>query len=78
MQPFVTYVPDADALAAAKVPVIPVAGVENRGTFLYDTTQWLADRVGVAIVEIPGRHAGFADHPHEVAGILRPILGRLR
>lgn len=77
MQPFAAYVPDADALAAAKIPVTPLAGVENRGTFLYDATRWLGDRVGAAIVEIPGRHAGFADHPQAVAAILRPILERL-
>jgi len=64
MQPFVGYIPAA-ALADTKVPVTPLAGVENRGNFLYDTTQWLSDRVATPIVEIPGRHAGFADPPRK-------------
>jgi pimeloyl-ACP methyl ester carboxylesterase len=77
MQPFVAYALNVDALLAANVPVIPLTGVENRETWMYGTTRWLADRVGAAIVDLPGRHAGFADHPKAVAGILRPILERL-
>lgn len=77
LQPFTAYVPDAGALASAHVPVIPLAGVESRGTFLYDTTRWLAERVGAELVELPGRHGGYIDHPKEAGDILRPILRKL-
>jgi pimeloyl-ACP methyl ester carboxylesterase len=77
LQPFTSYVSDAEALASAHVLVIPLAGVESRGMFFYDTTRWLAERVGAELVEIPGQHGGYMDHPKEVADILRPILRKL-
>ena len=44
-------------------PGHPARGRQQPRDLPAHTTQWLADRVGAAIVEIPGRHAGFADHP---------------
>jgi hypothetical protein len=35
----------------------------------------LAQRLGTVVVEFPGSHAGFVDHPSEFAERLRQILG---
>lgn len=74
MPSFVKYVPDAETIAISQVPIVPLAGAENRGTFLYETTRWLAGCAGTEVVELPGGHAGFINYPAEAAAVLRPIL----
>jgi pimeloyl-ACP methyl ester carboxylesterase len=80
LEPFVTYVPDAAALGQVGVPVVALAGVDHRGAGLgqgdyhYEATRWVADRVGTDLIEVPGAHAPYLDHPRELAAALRPLL----
>lgn len=80
LEPFVTYVPDSAALAHVRVPVIALAGVEHRGAdggpgdYHYEATRWVADRVGTNLIEVPGAHAPYFDHPRELGDALRPLL----
>lgn len=74
MPSFVKYLPDAETIATSRVPIVALASAEDRGSFLYETTRWLADRIGTEVVELPGGHAGFINHPAEAATLIRPIL----
>ncbi len=80
---FVTYVPDAAALSQVSVPVFALAGIEHRGgdsgqgDYHYEATRWVADRVGTDLIEIPGAHAPYFDHPRELAEALRPLLRKV-
>ena len=71
---FVSYVPEPSALAAIKIPLQVLAGTASRGVYTHEAAQWLADRLGVALQEIPGAHAPYFDHPTEMAAALRPML----
>ena len=35
---------------------------------LLETSQWLAEQAGAELVEFPGAHAGYFEHPWEWAG----------
>lgn len=80
LEPFVTYVPDAASLGQVSIPVFALAGVEHRGAdggqgdYHYEATRWVADCLGTNLIEIPGAHAPYLDHPRELAAALRPLL----
>ena len=74
LKAFVSYVPEATALARVKAPVQVMAGADNRGNYHYEAARWVADRLGTSLKEIPGAHAPYFDHPYELAGALRPFL----
>lgn len=80
LEQFVSYVPDAHALAHAPVPVIALAGSDHRGAdlsaggYLYKSARWLANQTGTDLKELPGAHAPYFDRPHEMAAALRPLL----
>ena len=80
LEPFVTYVPDATALAQVRVPVFALAGVEHRGAdggpgdYHYEATRWVANRVGTNLIEVSGAHAPYLDHLQELAEALLPLL----
>lgn len=71
---FISFVPDATALARTNVPVQVLAGIDSRGVYLHDAARWLADRLGTDLEELPGAHAPYLDHPREMAEALRPFL----
>lgn len=81
--PFVTYMPDAAALARVRVPVFALAGVDHRaaaldqGGYLYAAAQWVAEQVGTGLLELPGAHAPYLDRPQELAAALRPVLSQV-
>lgn len=80
LEAFVTYVPDAAALARAGVPVYALAGADHRdadllqGGYLYAAARWVAERLGTDLEELPGAHAPYFDRPRALAAALRPYL----
>lgn len=74
---FVSYVPDAGALAESKVPVQVVGGSEDRGVYYYEAAEWVAKQLGTKLQEIPGGHAPYFDRPEAMAEAIRPFLRRV-
>ncbi|MDN5857015.1 MAG: alpha/beta hydrolase [Pseudonocardia sp.] len=66
------YVPDPASLGATGVPVQPISGVENRESYLHHAARWLADGLGVELLEIDGGHVPQYTHPAAVVDVLRP------
>ncbi len=64
-------------MAKAKVPVVVAAGTESRGNYTYEASKWVAARFGTALRELPGAHAPYFSHPHEMVDALRPLLRSL-
>lgn len=77
LEAFVSYVPEAPALAGVKVPVQVMAGADNRGVYYYEAARWVADRLGTELKEMPGAHAPYLDRPQEMVNAIRPFLRQL-
>lgn len=81
---FVSYMPDPAALRGTSVPVVALAGADNRATarveggYLYEAAQWVADRAGAPFHELPGAHAPYLDRPQALVEALRPVLSAVR
>lgn len=65
---------DIAALKAAPTRIVPAGGVASRRYFPYHCAEALADRIGARIVEFPGDHIGYANHPRAFAARLREVL----
>lgn len=79
IEPILSYLPSPERLAAVAMPCIVAAGADNRdrsprGLWLVEGSQWLANGLGVPLIDTPGRHVPQASHPRELVDILRPIL----
>lgn len=76
MMPFVSFVPDVQAVRRSGLPVVVLAGVESRDALpeTYGPSGWLADQLGVPLQEIPGAHVPHFDRPEEFVEAIRPIL----
>jgi len=75
------YQPDADALRATGVRIVPAIGAEGEGTMARRGGEALADLLGVEPVIFPGDHGGFAanewspgNDPAAFARKLREVL----
>jgi pimeloyl-ACP methyl ester carboxylesterase len=77
LEAFVSYVPDARALAGVKIPVLVAAGIENRGVYYHEASGWVAKQLGTKLREIPGGHTPYLDRPEEMAQAIRPFLRRV-
>jgi pimeloyl-ACP methyl ester carboxylesterase len=77
LEAFVSYVPEATALAGVKIPVQVMAGADNRGVYYYEAAKWVADRLGTDLKEMPGGHAPYLDRPREMVNAIRPFLRRV-
>ena len=77
LEAFVSYVPEAAALARVRVPVVVVAGADNRDLYYYEAAQWVADRIGTPLRELPGAHVPYLDRPEAFVAALRPFLREL-
>ena len=73
---FMSWIPSEAELAGLRVPICTLAGRDNRGNYYYRATEWLANALGVDLVEIPGTHAPYLAHPREFAAALLPLLNR--
>ena len=74
VEPFVSYLPDAAALAGSRVPSVVVAGVESRGVYYHEAAMWVAGLLGVPLREVPGAHVPYMDRPGELVDALRPLF----
>jgi clorobiocin biosynthesis protein CloN7 len=72
--PIALYAPNFPALRAAKTRVVVAGGTTSRGQLPRRTAAALAERLGTALVEFPGGHAGFASDPDDFVAVLRPLL----
>ena len=74
LEGFVSYVPDAGALAEVTVPVQVLAGADNRGVYYHEAAGWVAKQLGTDLQEISGGHAPYLDRPREMVEEIRPFL----
>ena len=72
LRPTTRYLPDLDALNAARVVV--GVGADSGHLLTYRTSAALAELLGVTPAEFPGDHTGFLDQPTEFADALRKVL----
>lgn len=77
------YFPDADALRASGVRIVPAIGAEGEGTMARRGGEALAELLGTEPVVFPGDHGGFAanewmpdNDPAAFAEKLREVLDR--
>jgi pimeloyl-ACP methyl ester carboxylesterase len=75
MVPFTEYVPDLDRLAAVPTEIVPAGGVTSRGQLAARPIRVVAEHLGTEVVDFPGGHVGYAEHPTEFATRLTDILG---
>ncbi len=66
---------DLVALQSVQSQIVVAAGSEGRQYFPYHCAARLADLLGLPLIEFPGTHAGFAEHPAQFAARLRAVLG---
>lgn len=82
IQPIMSYLPTIEELASVRVPCVVASGADNRDPasprhWFWEASQWLADGLGVSVLETPGAHVPQASHPQAFVEMLRPILERL-
>jgi pimeloyl-ACP methyl ester carboxylesterase len=73
---FAHWCPTEEALAAVHVPVALLIGQESPA-FFEEMAHWLAPRLHVPVITVPGGHVAYFDHAPELAEALRPILRQL-
>ncbi len=66
---------DIDALKATPTRVVVAGGCAGRDYFPYQVAVKLTERLGPALVEFPGNHAGMALEPQEFAAKLCAVMG---
>lgn len=57
---------DEEALGRTRVPVLILAGVESP-PFFREAADWLTERLGGAVEQVPGGHGAPFDHPADIA-----------
>lgn len=67
---YTAYVPDLAALSAQRDRLVPAAGRESRGMLLHRPVSVLAEKCGVPLLEFPGGHGGYKQHPAESAALI--------
>jgi pimeloyl-ACP methyl ester carboxylesterase len=72
---FANWCPTEEALAAVHMPVALLVGRESPG-FFGEMAKWLAPRLKVLVIPVPGGHAAYIDHAPALAEALRPLLKR--
>ncbi len=70
-----SFRPDVEALRRSRTRIVVATGEGARGQLAQRAAVAFADELGVAPVELPGDHGGFADEPAAFAAALRRILG---
>ena len=69
------YTLDLSALKAMPpTSILPAGGSASRETWPYQCSLALAECLGTLLVEFPGDHAGFSNHPQEFAERLHAVL----
>ncbi|TDV46047.1 alpha/beta fold hydrolase [Actinophytocola oryzae] len=78
LDPFMAFEPDYEALRSAEFPIVPAVGEESRRYYPGQGAEEVAKRLDARVVEFPGHHAGYTEHPEEFAVTLRRTLATLR
>jgi hypothetical protein len=76
LRQYTRFAPDIDALAATQSRFVLAGGRDSRDRFPYRPNTVLAERLGTAVVDVPGGHAGYRTHPTEFAAELHQVLSR--
>ncbi|MEU5422619.1 alpha/beta hydrolase [Streptomyces sp. NPDC020667] len=80
VRPTTRFLPDLTALARAADRIVMAGGHDSRTHVIHRPAEVLAARLGRALVEFPGGHAGYAKHPAEfaqrLAGVLTAVADR--
>ncbi|MEV6674474.1 alpha/beta hydrolase [Streptomyces sp. NPDC051162] len=74
VRPSTRFVPDLTALRGVADRIVPAGGHDSRTHAIHRPARALAERLGRALVEFPGGHAGYAKHPAEFAELLVGVL----
>lgn len=74
VRPSTCFVPDLTALRGVADRVVMAGGHDSRTYAIHRPAEVLAGRLGRALVEFPGGHAGYAKHPAEFADRLVTVL----
>jgi hypothetical protein len=78
MRKYPSYRPDTSALQQVSARLAMAGGVESHEFFPYGATVVLADLLGEKVIDFPGDHIGYRDHPGEFACQLRGLLAPQR
>jgi pimeloyl-ACP methyl ester carboxylesterase len=68
------YVPDFDRLKALLPQIVLTAGDAGRAYSPYVMAQRAAEKLGVPLIEFPGNHVGYLQHPKEFARQLTALF----
>lgn len=71
--PFMSWVPDEDALRACPMPSAVLNAAET-APFFQEAAAWAAARLGCEVGTTPGGHMGFLDDPDGFAEVVRPLV----
>ena len=74
LRPLTRYVPDVTRLRNVSHPIIVGGGSDSSGQLPRRTAEALAAALDQPLVDFPGGHAGFAEHPQACADGLRRTL----
>lgn len=67
------YMPDDETLAAIAVPVRLLVSEDSLSVFAEMASRF-GKRLRVDVATVPGTHAAYHEHPHELAEAMRPFL----
>jgi pimeloyl-ACP methyl ester carboxylesterase len=68
------YQADFDRLQALRARIVLAGGATGHAYAPYLMAERAAERLGIPLVELPGNHVGYLQHPKEFARFLRFIL----
>jgi pimeloyl-ACP methyl ester carboxylesterase len=74
VRPYPRHMPDLAALRPVADRLVPGCGLASRQEFPYQPNLVLARELGLSIVEFPGGHAGYVEHPVEFGTQLAGVL----
>ncbi|MFV9632859.1 alpha/beta fold hydrolase [Mycobacterium neumannii] len=69
------YMPDDETLAASTIPVRLLVSDDSPPVFAQMADR-IAEILGADVDTVPGTHATYHEHPHELAEAMRPLLRR--
>lgn len=72
--PMAGYLPDADALRAARTRIVIGTGTTTVGEVAYRAAVAVAELLGLTTVDFPGDHNGFGTDPEANAKVLREVM----
>ncbi|HVF74458.1 MAG TPA: alpha/beta hydrolase [Acidimicrobiales bacterium] len=77
MRAISSFVPDYEALRAARVPMAIAGGLDTGDAYYNRTGKVVADELGIEFVELAGDHLGYGSDPVGFARGIKPIFDRL-